>query len=74
MGPLFEKPFDPTPSSILNSVLNDDSGSVRCVGSNRNPESGKKSPPPGASLAAPGRCVGDIKHNRMFFYRFVYFS
>ena len=47
MGPLFEKPFDPTPPSILNSVLNDDSGSVRCVGSNRNPESGKKSPPPG---------------------------
>ena len=31
MGPLFEKPFDPTPPSILNSVLNDDSGSVRCV-------------------------------------------
>ena len=49
MGPLFEKRFDPGPTSGLNSVLNDDSGSVLGPGSNCTPDAESTPPRVGAA-------------------------
>ena len=56
MGPLFEKRFDPTPTSGLNSALNDDSESVRGVGSNCVSENEKKVVP----RQLPRLCWGTV--------------
>ena len=56
MGALFEKRFDPTPTSGLNSALNDNSGSVRGVGSNCVSENEKKVVP----RQLPRLCWGTV--------------
>ena len=56
VGPLFENRFDPGTSSRLNSVLNDDSGSVLVPGSNCVPENEKKVVP----RQLPRLCWGTV--------------
>ena len=56
VGALFENRFDPGTSSRLNSVLNDDSGSVLVPGSNCVPENEKKVVP----RQLPRLCWGTV--------------